>query len=274
MRPNRPMSAVERFFERLFERPSARLFRTRVQPIQLQRRVERAMEHGRTVEAGRTRVPDRFTIRLAPASIETLAGVSDLPVELASSALEWARRRGFAVIARPRVAIVADARLRAADIEVEARFSDIRSGPDLDAPADLGQTRIFAAPVLRSPRATLAIREANGRAWTIVADGGPLSIGRTQGNTVVLVDELVSRQHARLQARGGVLVLVDLQTTNGTRVNGSRISEVVVGAGDTIEIGGAHIDVVAIDVGGLPVGLSPELGDAAEPEDHGPADRA
>jgi len=38
-----PLTAIERFFERLFERPSARLFRTRMQPVQLQRRIERAM---------------------------------------------------------------------------------------------------------------------------------------------------------------------------------------------------------------------------------------
>ena len=249
MRPNRPMSAVERFFERLFERPSARLFGTRVQPIQLQRRIERAMEQGRSVKAGRSRVPDRFTVRLAPADIDRLDGVAGLPVELASAALEWARRHGHAVMARPRVAIVADRGLRSGDIEVEARFTDHNAGPEVDAPADLGHTRIFAAPVVHSPRATLAIQDSGGRQWTVVADGSPLSIGRAQDNTVVLADERVSRHHARLQARGGVLVLVDLQTTNGTRVNGSRITEVAVGAGDSVEIGDATIQVLAVDDG-------------------------
>jgi hypothetical protein len=247
MRPNRPMSAVERFFERLVERPSARLFGTRAQPVQLQRRIERAMEHGRRVVAGQSRVPDRFTVRLSQADLQTLDQASVLPVELASAALAWARRRGYAVSARPRVAIVADRGLRAGDIEVEARFSVAGDGPDLDALEDLGQTRIFAAPTLRSPRATLAIRDASGREWTIVADGAPLMIGRSEGNTVALADERVSRQHARLHARGGVLVLVDLESTNGTQVNGSRITEVAVGAGDVVEIGGATITIVAID---------------------------
>ena len=243
------MSAVERFFERLVERPSARLFGTRVQPIQLQRRIERSMEHGRRVVAGTTRVPDRFTVRLSHRDLDRLARAEALPVELASAALEWARRRGYAVVARPRVAIVADARLGPGDIEVEARTSDLRSGPDLDASQDLGRTRVYEAPIVRSPRATLAVTDASGRQWTVVADGGPLSIGRSSGNTVVLADERVSRQHARLQARGGVLVLVDLDSSNGTRVNSARISEVAVGTGDIIEIGGASIAVVAVDDG-------------------------
>ena len=39
-----PLAAIERFFERLLERPSARLFRARLQPVQLQRRIERAKQ--------------------------------------------------------------------------------------------------------------------------------------------------------------------------------------------------------------------------------------
>ena len=49
-----PLAAIERFFERLLERPSARLFRARLQPVQLQRRIERAMEAERLASADRT----------------------------------------------------------------------------------------------------------------------------------------------------------------------------------------------------------------------------
>ncbi|MFL5749472.1 MAG: FhaA domain-containing protein, partial [Chloroflexota bacterium] len=55
----RPLASLERFFERLFEGQSARLFHTKLQPIQLQRRVERAMESGRRRDGDRTVVPQR-----------------------------------------------------------------------------------------------------------------------------------------------------------------------------------------------------------------------
>ena len=80
LRRMRPLSAVERFFERLFERPSARLFRARLHPVQVLRAVERAMERERRVEAGRTIVPDRFTVRLHPADLAGLAPADGLPV--------------------------------------------------------------------------------------------------------------------------------------------------------------------------------------------------
>src|SRR3954453_12356214 len=60
------LADVERFLERLFERSSARVFRTRMQPVQLERRIERAMELGRIVERDRTRVPERLRVRMHP----------------------------------------------------------------------------------------------------------------------------------------------------------------------------------------------------------------
>ncbi len=120
-----PLAAIERFFERLFERPSARLFRTRLQPLQLQRRIERAMEAERRVTDDRTIAPNRFIVHLHP---DDLAGFGDLTetlaVELADGALTFARTHHISLADRPRVELRADARVQRADIRVEARFVD------------------------------------------------------------------------------------------------------------------------------------------------------
>ena len=68
-------------------------------------------------------------------------------------------------------------------------------------------------------------------------DGGPVTIGRATDNALVLRDARVSRYHGRLQARSGALVYSDLGSTNGSRVNGIEVDEVVLGAGDRIEVG-------------------------------------
>ncbi|MBI2776955.1 MAG: DUF3662 domain-containing protein [Chloroflexi bacterium] len=248
----RPLAAVERFFERLFERPSARLFRARLHPVQILRRVEREMERERRVEDGRTVVPDRFTVRLHPDDLESLAPADGLPVELASGALAFARRHGYALVARPRVAVMADPAAHRGDADVEARFSEVGAGLDLDEDADLGRTRAFEVPVVRGPRATLLVREPTGASRTIVADGGPLTIGRADTNALVLADGRASRHHARLAARGGLLILTDLGSTNGTRVNGQAVREIAVGVGDEIEIGDSQLVVAALD-DGMPV---------------------
>ena len=245
----RPLSGVERFFERLFERPSARLFRMAPRPVQLQHRIERSMEHGRRHGPGSTAVPDNFTVRVSPADLATIGGDPNLPVLLASSALAFARAHGYAVAARPRVAIVADAALTVGDIEVEARFSSPAVGRNAGSrEEDLAQTQAFAIPTIQSPQVTLSIVEPGHPARTLVADGRAVLIGRGGECGIVLADQRASREHARLQARDGVLVLTDLGSTNGTWLHGGRVAEAAIGVGDRIAIGESTITVVALDV--------------------------
>ncbi|MBF8290204.1 MAG: domain containing protein [Chloroflexi bacterium] len=260
----RPLVAVERFLERLFERPSARFFRARVHPVQIEHRMQRAMEAGRRVETGRMFAPDRFTIRLHPADLATVSGsgsVDDLPVALASGALEFARRRGYILAARPRVAVMADVGGHPGEIDVEARFSERAGGArDDEAPHEIARTRVFEVPGPRGPRTELHVSEPRRGPRTVEILGGTLTVGRDASNDLVLADPRASRHHARLTSRGGVLVLTDLESTNGTRVNGRTVREVAVGQDDRIEIGETLLTVSGVPTGG-PASPSPRTSD-------------
>jgi Protein of unknown function (DUF3662)/Inner membrane component of T3SS, cytoplasmic domain len=254
-----PLAAIERFFERLFERPSARLFRTRVQPLQLQHRIERAMEGQRRATPDRTLVANRYVVRLHP---DDLAGFGDLTGrladELADAALSFARAHHFALADRPRVDLQADPRVQRADIRVEARFADPAverpagdPGGSSEAPAsdpatiavDPSPTRLFAVPEPSTPRADIAVTDPEGRTRHLAVGGGGLTIGRAADNDLVARDARVSRHHGRIAGRGGTLVYLDLGSTNGSRVNGEPVTEVVLGVGDRLEVGGTTIVV-------------------------------
>jgi hypothetical protein len=129
---------VERLLERVFERTSARVFRTRLQAVQLERRVERAMELARTVEDGRPIVPEAIRVRLSPTDLRSAAGAGGaelLATRLAESALAFARRNRFHLEARPTVSLVADASLPPGQVDVEVARAG-RRGPG--APRDVG----------------------------------------------------------------------------------------------------------------------------------------
>lgn len=67
---------------------------------------------------------------------------------------------------------------------------------------------------------------------------GTISIGRDPGNQIMIDDPQVSRQHARLTPQGGLMVLEDLGSTNGTTVNGLRITAPhTLAHGDEIGLG-------------------------------------
>jgi pSer/pThr/pTyr-binding forkhead associated (FHA) protein len=65
----------------------------------------------------------------------------------------------------------------------------------------------------------------------------PVTIGREEGNGLRLNDERVSRYHAKVQVEDGDIILTDLDSTNGTRVNGTAIQIRRLRAGDQVSIG-------------------------------------
>ena len=65
----------------------------------------------------------------------------------------------------------------------------------------------------------------------------PVTIGREEGNTIQLNDERISRYHLKLQEDNDKVVLTDLESTNGTKVNGEDIQVRIVRDGDMIAVG-------------------------------------
>jgi len=257
------LTAIERFFERLFERPSARLFRARLQPVQLQRRIERAMEGERLTTSDRTLVPNRYVVHLHPLDLAEFGDMSgSLASELADGALAFARAHRYTVVDRPRVDLVADAAVDRTDIRVDARFAEAVPGRaghgpvalvhDEQAPqddADSTATRVFAIPKPVAPRAVLHVTDPDGRTRDVVVEAGGLTIGRATDNDLVALDGRVSRHHGRIVGRRGTLVYSDLGSTNGSRVNGVPVDEVVLGVGDRLEVGDTAL---VVEVAGAP----------------------
>ena len=77
----------------------------------------------------------------------------------------------------------------------------------------------------------------------------PVTIGREEGNMLRLNDERVSRFHAKVQVDGGDVIITDLDSTNGTRVNGSPVQIRCLKPGDQVAIGrsvllfGSHAEI-------------------------------
>lgn len=70
----------------------------------------------------------------------------------------------------------------------------------------------------------------------------PITLGRDGTNTVRLESGLVSRQHAEIFAEGDSLIIRDVSSTNGVKVNGKQVSQTVLRQGDTFKIGAVHFN--------------------------------
>jgi len=85
---------------------------------------------------------------------------------------------------------------------------------------------------------TINIQEKGGEQRRMVFNKPEVTIGRVQGNDIVLPKGNVSKRHARIVLKDGKFIIVDLKSTNGTYVNGRKItSPLVVKDSDKIYIG-------------------------------------
>lgn len=103
------------------------------------------------------------------------------------------------------------------------------------------------------------IKQRDGRTFTVSCEGqNELTIGRVMGNDVVLADQHVSRRHSRVVLRDGKHIIVDLKSSNGTFVNGKRVSSPqVLKDNDKIYIGDFTLLLTATLDGALAPGTMP-----------------
>ena len=85
---------------------------------------------------------------------------------------------------------------------------------------------------------TVVITEKGGEQRRMDFDKSEVTIGRLQGNDIILPKGNVSKRHSRIVLKDGKFIIVDLKSTNGTYVNGVPVSEVTpLGFGDVIQVG-------------------------------------
>ncbi len=117
-------SRLEAFIERLFEAPAGRLGAS-LQPVSLEKRIERAMDTNRSYRDDGVIVPNEYTLHLNPADFETFASYrGSLEDDLAHRVLSRARHERYTLVARPRVRILSDSTVPRRDVRVAANVID------------------------------------------------------------------------------------------------------------------------------------------------------
>ncbi|MEZ4364230.1 MAG: ATP-binding protein [Kofleriaceae bacterium] len=103
---------------------------------------------------------------------------------------------------------------------------------------DLEPTSVGPSAVeVKRPFVIVLASPAAGDVGRILAVSSPLSIGRSSEADVVIEDPALSRRHIEIVPTDGGCSLLDLGSRNGTKVNGARISSVMLDPGDQIQVG-------------------------------------
>lgn len=250
------------------------MFRSQVQPAEIGRRLERAMESRPLVSVDGTIVPNDYRVHLNP---EDAATFKEIESPLCQSFEQWlgeiAAERGYRFMGPVHVRLVDDPQVGRRDVQVQTALEapsapsrPVERNPipqrgrnpnEVDERTRLGEPSPrprMVAPVAGVPAphapsgplpqgvvAYLAVQHGTLAGRTFPLRFADITIGRALDNDVVLDSNDVSRRHVRIEPAGTLLRLIDLGSTNGTRVNGRRVSEHLLRDGDLVELGSTQL---------------------------------
>lgn len=212
------LKGFERRLERMVEGVFARAFRSSLRPVELGRRLVREIDDHRSVDVrGRTVVPNYFAVMLSQDDYDSFADINDtLMRELCDAAREHARDEGYQFLGPVEVELVVDQSMRTGAFQIEGRMKEGEGGA--------------GAGSLVLPTGE-----------RVVLGEHVVSVGRMPECTIVLADPNVSRHHAEVRPKGQGFVLVDLGSTNGSRVNGARVDQHELVDGDELAFGNTRM---------------------------------
>ena len=238
--------AVEGFF--------ARAFRSGLQPVELAKAIQRYMGNYQQVGVDGIIVPNVFRFSLASDDLDRFGGYTEaLQRELAEVVQRTAGDRGWTLKGPVRIEFEEAEQVRVGTYElrgkVEARehSRDSRDHRDRAGRGD-GQAAQPSPGAAGAPKTqvlsvgppTLVLAHPGGATTRLT---GTATIGRLPECDVRLDDPSVSRRHAHLSASGNRWVVEDLDSTNGTNVNGEAAHRAELSDGDRLELGSVTLTV-------------------------------
>jgi FhaA, N-terminal domain/FHA domain len=234
------LGKFESAMQAIVEGSFGRVFRSRLHPVEVSKRLERAMDQGLTISLGRKTAPNVYDVFMSDRDYAQFeANARTFITQFQEDLIAVARTRGYILTTRPIVILHPEERMVTGELRVDARLAEPQAVPaGIGAPAELGaieETRELSpaeADQLKQQMAQAqAAREVAPQAWLVLrrpGGGGPvyrldksvIHIGRHISNDIVVNDKRVSRYHAEIRLEGDQFFLYDLGSLNGLGVNG------------------------------------------------------
>lgn len=227
------LDQLESRLQTLVEGRFARLLPSKAFQDELSQHLVTAMKSGaKFLPDGSTLAPDIYTLMLHPDLVIRLGASDKWLDDLKGIIQDLGDKTGLVFTKPPDVYLSPDSTIDQKDVQVIARISFDNLGETVETSTSSDE------PFSNIPsNAFLIVNGTN----IYPLDQTVINIGRRLDNDLVIDDRRVSRVHAQLRAIRGKYIISDLGSTDGTRVNGKRVTQQALRSKDVISLAGVPL---------------------------------
>lgn len=236
------MNRFESMMQGIVEGGFGRLFRTRLQSVELANKLVRAMENNLDLGPSRRTAPNVYHVHLSQRDYDYFDHApGDVVATLQNALVMAARERDYFLSSRPAIVFDLDDSVVTGQVRIDTQILDahhLANDPDAALEATRSMSPAQAAVLMQqvqaqgyAPAPAPPRPESLPPAWLTLykpSQGQPMKlskpviqIGRHLTNDVVINGKRVSRHHAQIRFEHGQWVLYDMGSTNGVGINGA-----------------------------------------------------
>ena len=227
---------VEKRLDRIVNGSFSKAFKAQIEPVEIAAALQHELDMRAKSQDGRILAPNRFAIGLSQEDYNRMASyLTGLQAELGKVITDHCVQQRYATVDQPEVWFTLNSDLHVGDVSIESESAprqNVANPAAPEAPIPSGEALIPAS--VSAPEMTPHLRATDGTEYAL---NQPVTkIGRGSDADIQITDAGISRIHCSI-ILGSQVSIQDNDSTNGTLVDGKKVTEAPLHHGSMIQIG-------------------------------------
>jgi len=224
---------VEKRLDRIVNGSFSKAFKAQIEPVEIAAALQHELDMRAKNQDGRVIAPNRFAIELSEEDYNRMASFfAGLQVELSKLITDYCVKQRYAAVDRPEIWFTLKSDLHVGDVSISSESAPRQNVGATAMTVEPSESLIPAA--VSAPEVTPRLQSTDGQDFPL--NQPVIKIGRSKEADIQITDTGISRIHCSI-VLGSQVIIKDNGSTNGTLVDGKKITEAPLNHGSMIQIG-------------------------------------
>lgn len=226
---------IEKKLENAVENIFAKGFKSKVEPVELGKKMALAMLNNKVVALKKSWAPNEFKVSLSSDDNQQYqAYQKEMTHELQDYLIQEATTEGLSMLGRPKISFIEEKSLAKGQFKIGAKLSE-ELAKEISQVKD-GATQLIPLEEIKAVKTKHLLELQTAKIKYDLKEGSTV-VGRSTTSDITIGDPALSRKHFEVFVEADEAIVKDLDSTNGTKVNNKEIKSLVLKEDDMIKAG-------------------------------------